>query len=85
MLAKLDCAWLKEQDKVKTKVFANKLCGWQELIDWSLKNTGLAMTELHFVMEATGIYHEQLATFLYEAGRKYRWSIQRKSSFMPKV
>ena len=65
---KLDCAWLKEQDKVKTKVFTNKRTGWQDLLDWSLKNTGLAIAELHFVMEATGIYHEQLATFLYEAG-----------------
>jgi hypothetical protein len=27
---KLDCAWLKEQDKVKIKVFANKQSGWQE-------------------------------------------------------
>jgi transposase len=65
---KLDCAWLKEQDKVKTKVFANKRSGWQDLLDWSLKNTGLAIAELYFVMEATGIYHEQLATFLYEVG-----------------
>ena len=67
---KLDCAWLKEQDKVKTKVFTNKRTGWQDLLDWSLKNTGLAIVELHFVMEATGIYHEQLATFLYDAGAK---------------
>ncbi len=67
---KLDCAWLKEQDKVKTKVFTNKHSGWQELLDWSLKNTGLAMAEHHFVMEATGIYHEQLATFLTDAGAK---------------
>jgi transposase len=65
---KLDCAWLREQDKLKTKAVANKLAGWQELLDWSLKNTGLAIEELHFVMEATGIYHEQLATFLTDAG-----------------
>jgi transposase len=67
---KLDCAWLKEQDKVKTKAVTNNSTGWQELLDWSLKNTGLAMAELHFVMEATGIYHEQLATFLYDVGAK---------------
>ena len=35
-----------------------------------MKNTGLAMAEHHFVMEATGIYHEQLATFLTDAGAK---------------
>lgn len=68
--AKLDCAWLKEQDKVKTKVVTNKLAGWQDLLDWLLKNTGLAIADLHFVMEATGIYHEQLATFLTDAGAK---------------
>jgi transposase len=68
--AKLDCAWLKEQDKVKTKAMTNNLTGWQELLDWTLKNTGLAIVERHFVMEATGIYHEQLATFLTDAGAK---------------
>jgi transposase len=67
---KLDVALLREQDKVKTKVVANKRMGWQELLDWSLKNTGVAIGELHFVMEATGIYHEQLASFLYETGAK---------------
>ncbi len=67
---KLDCAWLREQDKVKTKAVTNKLAGWQDLLEWSLKNTGLAIEQQHFVMEATGIYHEQLATFLYEAGAK---------------
>lgn len=67
---KLDGAWLREHDKVKTKVFANRQTGWQELLDWSLKNTGLAESELHFVMEATGVYHEQLATFLYDKGAK---------------
>ena len=49
-------------------MIVNQLLGWQELLDWALKNTGLAIEEHHFVMEATGIYHEQLATFLYEAG-----------------
>lgn len=67
---KLDCALMREQDRIKTKAVVNKLLGWQELLYWSLKNTGLAIAELHFVMEATGIYHEQLATFLYEAGAK---------------
>ncbi|MCX7068354.1 MAG: transposase [Methylococcales bacterium] len=39
-------------------------------LDGSLKNTGLAMVEHHFVMKATGIYHQQLATFLADAGAK---------------
>ena len=67
---KLDCAWPREEGKLKTKVFSNAIAGWQELIEWSLKNTGLEIEQLHFVMEATGIYHEQLATSLYDAGAK---------------
>jgi transposase len=67
---KLDCAWPREEKKLKTKVFSNTLTGWKELIEWSLKNTGLEIEQLHFVMEATGIYHEQLATSLYDAGAK---------------
>jgi len=67
---KLDCAWLREQDKLKTKVVINKPSGWQALLDWALKNTGLAVEQLFFVMEATGIYHEQLAMFLFNQGAK---------------
>lgn len=66
--AKLDCAWLDENNKLKVKVFPNALAGWAGLVEWSLKNTGLSISELHFVMEATGVYHEQLATFLYDKG-----------------
>lgn len=67
---KLDCAWLREEDKLKFKAFANTGAGWQELVGWSLKNTGLEIGRLHFVMEATGVYHEQLAAALYDAGAK---------------
>jgi len=67
---KLDCAWLREEGKLKMKTFSNAVTGWKELIEWSLKNTGLEIEQLHFVMEATGIYHEQLATWLYDAGAK---------------
>lgn len=68
--AKLDCAWLKADEKLKTKVVTNTLDGWKELIEWSLKNTGLSIEQLHFVMEATGIYHQRLATYLFDAGAK---------------
>jgi transposase len=67
---KLDCAWPRAEGKLKTKIFSNTITGWKELIEWSLKNTGLEIEQLHFVMEATGIYHEQLATSLYDAGAK---------------
>ena len=65
---KLDCAWLNEHNKVKAKVFPNDLAGWSGLIEWSAKNTGLAVNGLHFVMEATGVYHEQLAIYLHREG-----------------
>jgi transposase len=66
--AKLDCAWLKEDNKVKTKIFTNQLEGWKELVSWAKTHTGSEISELHFVMEATGIYHENLATWLHDSG-----------------
>jgi transposase len=68
--AKLDCALLRDENKVKTKVFSNNENGWKELIIWSQKNTGGSISEIYFVMEATGIYHENLATWMYNAGAK---------------
>jgi len=66
--AKLDCAWLKEDEKRKTKVVSNTFDDWKELVEWSLKNTGVAIEQLYFVMEATDIYHQRLATYLFDAG-----------------
>ena len=66
--AKLDSAWLKEDNKVKTKVFTNQLDGWTELLSWAISHTGKAIGELHFVMEATGIYHENIANWLHDKG-----------------
>ncbi|WP_370277762.1 IS110 family transposase [Pontibacterium sp.] len=70
--AKLDCLWLKDLQtlKVKTKVLANTVDGYEALINWVLKNTGVKLSDCRFVMEATGIYHEALAYYLYEAGAK---------------
>ncbi len=65
---KLDCAWLNETNKVKAKVFANSPMGWAGLVEWSLTNTGLSASDLRFVMEATGVYHEQLAAHLFDKG-----------------
>ncbi len=66
--AKLDCAWFRDENKVKAKVVANRLDGWEELIKWAQANTGAGISGLHFVMEATGPYHENLATWLYDNG-----------------
>ena len=66
--AKLDCVWLRENNKVKSKVFSNQIEGWKALISWSQKNTQEGTDQLHFVMEATGVYHENFAPWLYAQG-----------------
>jgi transposase len=66
--AKLDCAWLRENNKVKSKVFSNQIEGWKALISWPQKNTQEGTDQLHFVMEATGVYHENFASWLYGQG-----------------
>lgn len=67
---KIDCAWLRdiETSKVKTKVLKNNPEGFKSLIDWAVRNTKQPIKVIHFVMEATGIYHEALAYALHDAG-----------------
>lgn len=69
---KLDCLWLKDlaTGKVKTRVFAHNATGHAELIDWTQKHTHETLDAVHFIMEATGIYHEAVAYRLYQAGAK---------------
>ena len=67
---KLDCLWFRDyrNNKMKTKVFINTTAGHEALMQWVVKQTQQPITEAHFVMEATGIYHETLAYLLFEAG-----------------
>lgn len=62
--AKFDAAILFENNKLKTKKFENKPSGFAELIDWLKKHEAL---NSHICLEATGIYGETLATYLFEA------------------
>jgi transposase len=68
--AKLDCLWIRDLVgmKVKSKIQANNPAGHQALLDWAMKQTGEDIGGLHFVMEATGVYHEALAYALHDAG-----------------
>jgi len=50
---------------VAHKTFINKAKGFTALVDWVAKLTDQA-NGLRFVMEATGVYHENLAYFLHE-------------------
>jgi len=70
--AKLDCLWFKDPEtkKVKSKVWPNSPDGFTNVIAWAEKNTGCVISDIHFVMEATGVYHEALAYALHDAGAR---------------
>lgn len=67
--AKLDCCLLLDADtlKRKTKSVTNTSAGFAELLAWTAKQ-GVALAQLHAVMEGTGVYHEQAAIALADAG-----------------
>jgi transposase len=67
--AKLDCSLLLDIDsnKRQLKSVANSPAGITALLSWTTKQ-GILSAELHVVMEATGIYHEQAALNLHDAG-----------------
>ena len=49
-----------------TKSFTNDLSGMQAFYTWCTKRNSKPESNLVFVMEATGVYYENLAYFLYE-------------------
>ncbi len=67
--AKLDCSLLLDAAslKRKSKKVANSLSGFTELLMWLAKQD-IKPADLHVTMEATGIYHEQAAQALHDAG-----------------
>lgn len=67
--AKLDCCLLLEEasGKRKTKVVSNAKSGITDLLTWGAKHN-VTPEELHVVMEGTGVYHEQAALALADAG-----------------
>jgi len=66
--AKLDCYLLLNEanGKRKTKVVNNTKPGIADLLAWAAKQN-VFPEELHVVMEATGVYHEQAAMALADA------------------
>lgn len=58
-----DVALLFTNNKVKNKKFSNNAKGFSELVEWLKKHKA---HNLHICMEATGIYCDALATFLFE-------------------
>lgn len=66
--AKLNCCLLDEAgDKRKSKIVENSRTGIAALLEWTAKQ-GVVASQLHVVMEATGVYHEQAALALTDAG-----------------
>lgn len=67
--AKLDCCLLLDEvgGKRKTKVVSNAKPGIVDLRAWVAK-LNISPEELHVVMEGTGVYHEQAALALADAG-----------------
>lgn len=67
--AKLDCCLLLDEasSKRKTKAVHNTPSGFVDLLAWIAKQH-VAPTQLHVVMEATGVYHEAVAYALSKAG-----------------
>ena len=62
----LDCAWLRDldQDKPKRKKVENSPQGFKSMLTWAQDVSGLTASELSFMVEPTGIYHEFLVQFL---------------------
>lgn len=67
--AKLDCCLLLDEaaGRRKMKVVSNSKAGIADLLAWVAKQH-VPRTELHVVMEGTGVYHEQAALALADAG-----------------
>jgi transposase len=63
--AKFDVALLINDKIKKTKVFDNSPIGFKALSSWLMKQ---GITQLLACMEATGVYGDALATYLYEQG-----------------
>ena len=67
--AKLDCSLLLDvaRSKRRAKSVANSKVGVTELLIWCVKQQ-VNVHELHAILEGTGVYHEQAALALADAG-----------------
>lgn len=61
---KLDIAIAQDEDKIiSNATFENNLQGFKRLFSWIKKNS---FSQVHFCIESTGIYHEDITEFLQE-------------------
>ena len=66
--AKFDVALLLDAKKYRSKVFSNDPTGFKGLLEWIGSNVAGGTGNVHVCMEATGVYHENLALFLHDRG-----------------
>jgi transposase len=68
--ATLDAALLTDEVKLKykDKNITNTAAGHQQLLGWAVKQTGAEASQIHFILESSGVYGEELALFLCQAG-----------------
>ncbi|MCW7542146.1 IS110 family transposase [Aquabacterium sp. A7-Y] len=64
--AKLDVAVLVEGKIKRTKVVSNDTAGFVQLLGWLESHVPGGVNTSHVCMEASGVYHEAVATFLYD-------------------
>ena len=65
---KLDSAQIRDIDKskYKTKVFKNEPCDFATIVTLLKSNVSDDLTDIHITVEATGVYHENIAYYLYD-------------------
>jgi transposase len=63
---KFNVCLIREDGKLRHRVFANTEAGFSQLSEWLVKNN---VTQVHACLEATGTYSEALATYLFDAGQ----------------
>ncbi|MDP8162295.1 transposase [Pasteurella skyensis] len=67
--SKFDVAWVnKGSKKPKTKQFTNDTKGFDIFHRWIIKQSKKEAKDILVLMEATGVYHENLAYALYDMG-----------------
>jgi transposase len=64
---KFNVCLIREDGRLRHRVFANSSTGFSELAQWLTKNH---VTQVHACLEATGTYSEALATDLYDKGHQ---------------
>ena len=69
---KLHAAWLVDRgrERFKVKAVANTDQGVAELLAWAERQAGVQAEQLHFMLEASNVYHEAVAERLVEAGAR---------------